>query len=133
MVIKHPCKKCIVRAACTKDCNRVNKYGEKIDSIIDAKIFLYVSIITSSLFIIAMYFTLCYFLSTWWLTTIPVLWVTEYVLLRYHDFNSSLGEDSIVETVGSILMVLPATWIIMLIMGWEKYYDKYRPSMKGET
>jgi accessory gene regulator protein AgrB len=133
MKLKHPCKYCIVRAACDKDCDRVYKYGEKIDSIIDAKAFLYGSIITSSLFIISIYFILCYFLSTWWLTTVPVLWTIEYVLLRYNEFDGVLGEDSILETIGSILMIIPATWIVLSIMIWEKYYDKYRPSMKGAT
>jgi len=130
MIFRHPCKYCIVRAACTMDCDRVNKYGQRIDDIIDSKTFINSLGITVSLFIIAIYVVLCYFLSSWWLTTVPVLWISEYVLLRYNDFDVCVGEEPLLTTIASILMILPAGWIIILIMRWEKYDNKYRPSMK---
>jgi len=133
MQIIHPCKKCLVRSVCATDCNIVNEYGTMIDDIIDSKIFVWSSISMVSLFLIAIYFVLCHFSSIWWLTTIPVLWTGEYSLLRYNDFDSSLKEETIWQTLSSIVMVLPATLIIMLILLWEQYYDKYRPFMKEAT
>lgn len=133
MKFKHPCKRCIVRAACARDCDIADSYGEQFNSIVDSKPFVYTSVITLSLFIIAIYFVLCYFLSIWWLTTVPILWTAEYVILRRNEFEPALKEETILLTVASILMILPATGIIMFLIRWEDYYNKYRPSMKGET
>jgi len=127
MKFKHPCKECITRPICKQDCYILDSYvdqfqfnGEFILAII-------------SLTIISLYFGLCYFTSINCLYTLPIVWfVALFIANRYKD-DIYIEPNTLLEYLFIIILLIPISIMIFIVLKWEKYFNKYRPSMKGET
>ncbi len=124
MKFKHPCKYCIVKPICDKECSILNDYIDQFDTIR-----LVYSILALASLLLILSYILLYYITMWSLVSIPFIWPVAFIVYRYYRNKSdnSLNTNGIYENI-LVVIFLP---VLMILAGifyfWNKYVTKYSP------
>ncbi len=119
MKYKHPCKYCIVKPMCKRQCSIINDYIKQFNE----KRFGY-SIITLVSLLLILSYILLFGITMLSLVSLPFLWVAALILFAYwSDLNAENNTEKIL-----IVLFLPSIMITAgMIYLFEKYINKYAP------
>ena len=121
MIFKHPCKFCIVKPMCDRECSIIINYLKQFTNNIVVNICVWFFVI----FLFISLSTILFLISKWCLLLLPFLWPISHFIMN--SCTDILEEFDGLELVLYYILLPFVGELMILYRIFEAYFNKYSP------